>query len=251
VSCIYICHSDEYLGIPVPPPLQNLYLRLEKENAPEELRKQTDGVSYNKSRPGLKGDYQRYMKDRWDKDPDLRKKYQRLARGPSPVAVNEVDDQDNMDGDPIATLDEQIEDFEEVEMKSTKEVQKKSLKTLKTHVRQTNLYITVHANNFQLTVLERQQINVICVAVPSERLTPVLYLTPGKAFEYWALLCKQGGNASEFESMCRGGKIAESAIEEVKKAAKEGRVKDALRSEVASLVLKAISMYSEQRFEPI
>jgi hypothetical protein len=126
----------------------NLYLRFEKENAPEELRKQTDSISYNKSRPGLKGDYQRYMKDRWDKEPDLRKKYQRLARGPSPVAVNEVDDQDNMDGDPIATLDEQIEDFEEVEMKSTKEVQKKSLKTLKTLVRQTNLYITIYANNF-------------------------------------------------------------------------------------------------------
>jgi methionine aminopeptidase len=56
-------------------------------------------------------------------------------------------------------------------------------------------------------------------------------------------MCKQGGNASEFELMCRGGKIAQQAVETVKQAAQEGRIKDALRSEVASLIIKAISMY--------
>jgi hypothetical protein len=92
-------------------------------------------------------------------------------------------------------------------------------------------------------VLERQQIHIICAAVPSERLTPLLFLTAGKGFEYWALMCKQGGNVSEFELMCRGGTIAMQAVETVKQAAQEGRIKDALRSEVASLIIKAISMY--------
>jgi hypothetical protein len=129
----------------------NLYLRHEKENAPEEVRKQTDDVTYNKSRPGVKGDYQRYMKERWDKEPDLRKKYERMAKGPSPVAVNEVDDQDNMDGDPIATLDEQIEDLEpEVELKPMKEVQKKSLKTLKKLVSHTLEYASLHYANITI-----------------------------------------------------------------------------------------------------
>jgi hypothetical protein len=84
----------------------------------------------------------------------------------------------------------------------------------------------------------------MCAAVPSENLKTFLYLTPGKAFEYWALLCKQGGTAYDFELMCRGGKIAQLAVETVKDAAKEGRVKDALRSEVASRILSAISMYN-------
>jgi hypothetical protein len=99
-------------------------------------------------------------------------------------------------------------------------------------------------------VLQRQQLHLICLAVPSERLTPLLYLSPGKGFEYWALLCKQGGNASEFELMCRGGKIAQQAIEMVKAKAQEGRVKDAMRSEVASLILKSISMYFQTVLEP-
>jgi hypothetical protein len=81
------------------------------------------------------------------------------------------------------------------------------------------------------------------MAVPSERITPLLFLSRGKGFEYWALLCKQGGNASEFEMMCRGGQIAQLAVETVKTAAQEGRAKDAMRSEVASRILKAISMY--------
>jgi hypothetical protein len=85
--------------------------------------------------------------------------------------------------------------------------------------------------------------HVICMAVPSEGLTPVVFTSRGKAYEYWALMCKQGGSAGEFELMCKGGKIAQKAIETVQMAAKEGRVKDALRSEVASLILKAISMY--------
>jgi hypothetical protein len=65
----------------------NLFQRLEKENAPEEVRKQTDSVSYRKSRPGVKGDYQQFMKERWNKDPELRKKYERLAKGSAAVAA--------------------------------------------------------------------------------------------------------------------------------------------------------------------
>lgn len=81
------------------------------------------------------------------------------------------------------------------------------------------------------------------MAVPSENLGPVLFTSMGKGYEYYALMCKQGGSAGEFEMMCKGGKIAEKAIEVVKVAAKEGRVKDALRSEAALLILKAISMF--------
>jgi hypothetical protein len=83
----------------------------------------------------------------------------------------------------------------------------------------------------------------MCAAVPSESLGPLLFLTAGKGFEYWALLCKQGGSVSEFELMVKGGKIAQQAVENVKQAAQEGRVKDAMRSEVATLILKAISTY--------
>jgi hypothetical protein len=87
------------------------------------------------------------------------------------------------------------------------------------------------------------------MAVPSERITPLLFVSRTKGFEYWALLCKQGGNASEFELMCRGGQIAQLAVETVKTAAQEGRAKDAMRSEVASRILKAISMYFLSNFE--
>jgi DNA-binding TFAR19-related protein (PDSD5 family) len=43
--------------------------------------------------------------------------------------------------------------------------------------------------------------------------------------------------------MVKGGKIAQQAVETVKQAAQEGRVKDAMRAEVATLILKAISTY--------
>jgi hypothetical protein len=81
------------------------------------------------------------------------------------------------------------------------------------------------------------------MVVPSENLGPVLFTSTGKGYEYYAFMCKQGGNAGEFEIMCKGSTIAQKAIEIVKMAAKEGRMKDALQSEVASLILKAISMY--------
>jgi hypothetical protein len=53
--------------------------------------------------------------------------------------------------------------------------------------------------------------------------------------------------------MCKGGKIAEKAVKTIQMAAKEGRVKDALRLEVASLILEAISVYFHSRltFQPI
>jgi hypothetical protein len=48
---------------------------------------------------------------------------------------------------------------------------------------------------------------------------------------------------SEFELMVKGGKIAQQAVETVKQAAQEGRGKDAMRAEVATLILKAITTY--------
>jgi hypothetical protein len=129
----------------------NLFLRLEKDNSPEELRKQQDGVSYNKSRPGLKGDYQRYMKERWDKEPELRKKYQRLAKGSSTLTADVEDehldsDQENDEIDPTSVPEALLKEQEnvEVELKSTKLIQKKSLKTLKKLVRYTFKYSSLH-----------------------------------------------------------------------------------------------------------
>jgi hypothetical protein len=114
----------------------NLFLRLEKDNAPEALRQQKEGVAYNKSRPGLKGDYQQYMKQRWDTEPELRKKYERLAKGSRATAsVNDGESdsaQENIDEEP------------EVELKSHKQIQKKSLKTLKKHVRPILQYLSVY-----------------------------------------------------------------------------------------------------------
>jgi hypothetical protein len=81
------------------------------------------------------------------------------------------------------------------------------------------------------------------MAVPSEMLTPMCYTSRGKGYEYWVLLCKQGGSDVEFEMMCRGGRIAEKAIETIKTTGKEGRRKDQLRTQVASQILKAISTY--------
>jgi hypothetical protein len=47
----------------------------------------------------------------------------------------------------------------------------------------------------------------------------------------------------EFESMCRGGKVLEKAVQKVTAKAKEGRKKDQMRAEVAALILKATSKY--------
>jgi hypothetical protein len=56
-----------------------------------------------------------------------------------------------MDGNPIATLDEQIEDLEpEVELKPMKEVQKKSFKTLKKLVSHTLEYASLHYANMPI-----------------------------------------------------------------------------------------------------
>jgi hypothetical protein len=124
----------------------NLFQRLEKENAPEEVRKQVDNVSYDKSRPGVKGDYQQYMKERWNNDPELRKKYERLAKGrvaasaaadgvpadaPPDDAADNASDQENIEMD----LEAMDEETVEVELRSVKDMQKKSLKTLKKLVR--------------------------------------------------------------------------------------------------------------------
>jgi hypothetical protein len=126
----------------------NLCLRLEKENCPEELRQQKDGISYNKSRPGLKGDYQRYMKERWNTEPELRKKYERFAKGSTATAaVDNTDsdsDREDIELDPASeTPVEEVETLE-VELKSNKEIQKKSLKTLKKLVRRIPEYIYVY-----------------------------------------------------------------------------------------------------------
>jgi hypothetical protein len=95
----------------------------------------------------------------------------------------------------------------------------------------------------KLSALERHGVDVICLGVPSEALNPIMFTSHGKAFEYWALLSKQGGSIMEFESMCRGGKVLEKAVQQVTAKAMEGRKKDKLRSEVAALILKAISKY--------
>jgi hypothetical protein len=81
------------------------------------------------------------------------------------------------------------------------------------------------------------------MAVPSQNLGLVLFTSTGKGYEYYVFMYKQGGNAGEFEIMYKGSTIAQKAIEIVKMAAKEGHMKDALRSEVVSLILKAISIY--------
>jgi hypothetical protein len=126
----------------------NLFQRLEKENAPEEVRKQVDTVSYDKSRPGVKGDYQLHMKERWNNDPELRKKYERLAKeraaasaaandapdgAPPDDAADNASDRENIQMDPA--LEAMDEEMVEVELMSVKEMQKKSLKTLKKLVR--------------------------------------------------------------------------------------------------------------------
>jgi hypothetical protein len=123
----------------------NLFQRFEKENAPAEVRKQTDSVSYGKSRPGLKGDYQQYMKERWNKEPELRKKYERLAKGPAAAATADDSgtdsDREHIDTEP--TLESMVEATLEIEIKPHKDVQKKSLKTLKKLVRYKAVYCRV------------------------------------------------------------------------------------------------------------
>jgi hypothetical protein len=44
--------------------MEDDFLRLEKANVPEELRKQKAGASYKNSRPGLNGEYPSYPFDR-------------------------------------------------------------------------------------------------------------------------------------------------------------------------------------------
>jgi hypothetical protein len=95
----------------------------------------------------------------------------------------------------------------------------------------------------KLSALERHGVDIICLAVPSEALNAVMFTSHGKGFEYWALLSKQGGSVMEFESMCRGGKVLEKAVQQVTAKANEGRKKDQLRAQVAALILKAISEY--------
>jgi hypothetical protein len=43
--------------------------------------------------------------------------------------------------------------------------------------------------------------------------------------------------------MCRGGKIVEQAVQEIRNSAKDGRIKDALRTEVGTRIIAAISKY--------
>jgi hypothetical protein len=45
----------------------------------------------------------------------------------------------------------------------------------------------------------------------SENLPPLMFTSRGKAFEYFALLCKQGGSWEQFEINCKGGRIGDQA----------------------------------------
>jgi hypothetical protein len=65
----------------------NLFLSMKKGSIPEELRGQTDGVSYETSRPGLNAEYSSFMKKRWETEPEIRKKYERITECATASAV--------------------------------------------------------------------------------------------------------------------------------------------------------------------
>jgi hypothetical protein len=91
-----------------------------------------------------------------------------------------------------------------------------------------------------LNILELQHIDIICLAVPSENLAPLIFTSRGKAFEYFALLCKQGGSWEEFELNCKGGRLGDQARDAAVDLVKTRRPKDQLRTDVLKLVLKSI-----------
>jgi hypothetical protein len=88
--------------------------------------------------------------------------------------------------------------------------------------------------------MDLQQIDIICLAVPSENIPPLVFTSRGKAFEYFALLCKQGGSWEQFELNCKGGRIAERAHTVAAEVIKGRRPKDQLRTDVQKLITDAV-----------
>jgi hypothetical protein len=83
----------------------NLALRHEKALAPAELLKKKPGVGRN-GQQGLTSDYAHWLSERWNTEPELRKKYEELA-----VATNQGESsgdnnsQDDDDGNTTSTLE--------------------------------------------------------------------------------------------------------------------------------------------------
>lgn len=83
--------------------------------------------------------------------------------------------------------------------------------------------------------------HLIFLACGSELLDGIVYMTRGKASEYFALLCKRGGSSRDFQDACRGAKIASEAEQAAGKVIKSGGKKDELRVSVTARIKQAIS----------
>jgi hypothetical protein len=93
--------------------------------------------------------------------------------------------------------------------------------------------------------MERQHIDIICMAVPSEAQAPgLLYQSHGKGYEYFALLCQKGGSYRDFEANCHGGRINEQAKTVVQTISISKRPKDDLRNEVRQLIIQSVRKFN-------
>jgi hypothetical protein len=184
----------------------NLFLRMEKENVPEELRTQTDGVAYKQSRPGLSGEYSSYMKKRWESEPETRKKYERMAKGTAASSVEKgvgSSARNSQDGDPDPESDQERVDVDtmlaaaeardvEVELKSLKEVQKKSMKNLR-------LFVSIYSHVLLCTYLKLSDFNSsIFFNVSRFTLSVLLFLA---RWLIWSCL-RHGGKLSSIGPYC-------------------------------------------------
>jgi hypothetical protein len=109
----------------------NLFLREEKANVPEHLRKQKDGASYNNSRPGIDGEYSTYMKKRWAEEPQTREKYQELAKK---LAKKQAAATRDGEGAHEGGGSDHESDSDGLQLLSRKEVQKKVISNFKKQV---------------------------------------------------------------------------------------------------------------------
>jgi hypothetical protein len=127
----------------------NLFLREEKANVPEHLRKQKDGASYNNSRPGIDGEYSTYMKKRWVEEPQTREKYQELAKKlatKQAAATGNVRASRDGEGAHEGGGSDHDSDSDGLELLSRKEVQKKVIRNFKKQVSSSTASFASHTD---------------------------------------------------------------------------------------------------------
>jgi hypothetical protein len=121
----------------------NLFLREEKANVPEDLRKQKTDASYNNSRPGLDGQYSSYMKKRWAEEPQTREKYQELAKK---LATKQAAATGNVESSREGGGSDHESDSDGLELLSKKEVQKKVIRNFKKQVSTSTANVASHTD---------------------------------------------------------------------------------------------------------